>query len=164
MANKRVDHEFTFPELAYGSKVNYQPGIRLSFFFKKLPHVSYEQFMEHYHHVHADLTVATKSFNVYQIQKYVQTYQPPELKDKLKSLGLQVLDFDACSQMWVKSWDDWEKFSSSEEYLKALVPDGVNFMDVASITVMAGHDTIIFGKASPDVGATDGITRAPEAP
>ena len=70
----------------------------------------------HYNHVHSDLTIASKGFNVYKIQRYVQVYQSPEMKKKLKSLGMEVLDYDACSTIWVKDWGDWERFSTSPEY------------------------------------------------
>jgi hypothetical protein len=31
-----------------------------------------DHFQKHYNHVHADLTIASKGFNVFQIQRYVQ--------------------------------------------------------------------------------------------
>jgi hypothetical protein len=62
------------------------------------------------------------------------------MKEKLKSLGMEVLDFDACSTIWVKDWESWEKFSSSPEYAAALMPDADHFMDykTSGIKVMAG--------------------------
>ncbi|KAF2492443.1 hypothetical protein BU16DRAFT_515406 [Lophium mytilinum] len=116
MVHKKIDHQFAFKELEYETEENYQPCIKLSFFFSKLPHVSYEHFHKHYAHVHADLTVASKDFNVCKIQRYVQTHQTPEMKEKVKSLGMDLLDYDGCSQIWVKSWDDWEKFFTSPQY------------------------------------------------
>lgn len=26
------------------------------------------------------------------------------MKEKIRSLGMELLDYDACSQIWVKSW------------------------------------------------------------
>ena len=46
--------------------------IKLAFYFKKLPEVSYEHFYEHWRTVHADLTVASKAFGIHKIQRYVQ--------------------------------------------------------------------------------------------
>lgn len=46
--------------------------IKLSFFFKKQPNVDDDHFMKHYNHVHSDLTVASKGFGIYKIQRYVQ--------------------------------------------------------------------------------------------
>ncbi|KAF2708022.1 hypothetical protein K504DRAFT_534709 [Pleomassaria siparia CBS 279.74] len=74
---------------------------------------------------------------------------------------MDLLDFDACSTLWMKSWDDWGRFSTSPEYAAALMPDAGNFMDINfGIKVMAGHDLIVFGKGIPEVDAKDGITRA----
>ena len=85
------------------------------------------------------------------------------MKKKIQSLGMELLDYDAVSTIWVRSWEDWEKFSGSLEYAAALMPDAGNFMDLAQgIKVMAGHDMIVFGKGIPDVDAKDGMTRATE--
>ena len=110
MTLKKIDHEFKNQSLSYEASPNYRPCIRLSFWFNKLPEVSDEQFHRHWETVHADLTVATKDFNVCKIQRYVQFHQAPEMKEKANSLGLEHLDFDGCSEIWVKSWDDWMRF------------------------------------------------------
>lgn len=34
----------------------------------------------------------------------------PDMKEKAKSLGLVHVDFDGCSEIWVRSWDDWMSF------------------------------------------------------
>lgn len=70
----------------------------------------------------------------------MQVYQSPEMKKKLQELGMEVLDFDACSQIWVRSWDDWVEFAGSKEYMDALMPDADHFMDykASGIKVMAG--------------------------
>jgi hypothetical protein len=36
-----------------------------------------DHFMKHYNHVHADLTLASKGFGVYKIQRYVQASFTP---------------------------------------------------------------------------------------
>jgi hypothetical protein len=43
MTLKKIDHQFAFDQLSYDVKPNYQPYIKLTFFFSKLPNVSYEQ-------------------------------------------------------------------------------------------------------------------------
>ena len=63
MTLKKIDHEFKNKSLSYDAEPNYQPCIKLSFWFNKLPEVSYEQFHRHWETVHADLTVATKEFD-----------------------------------------------------------------------------------------------------
>ena len=110
MTLKKIDHEFKNEPLSYDAKPNYQPYVRLSFWFNKLPDVSYEQFHRHWETVHADLTIATKDFLVCDIKRYVQFHQTPEMKEKAKSLGLEHMDFDGCSELWVKDFDDATKF------------------------------------------------------
>jgi hypothetical protein len=74
MTLKKIDHAFKNPELAYDSEPNYQPYIKLAFYFSKLPHVSYEQFHRHWETVHADLAVGTKDFALCCIQRYAQVF------------------------------------------------------------------------------------------
>jgi hypothetical protein len=99
MALKKLDHEFKNSQLSYDAEPNYQPLIKLSFFFNKLPHVSYDQFHRHWETVHADLTIAAKDFKVCKIQRYVQFHQTPEMKEKAKMLGLEHVAFDGCSEV-----------------------------------------------------------------
>jgi len=47
---------------------------------------------------------------------FEQFHQTPELKEKAKELGLPQLEYDGCSDLYVKSWDDWMKFCKSPEY------------------------------------------------
>jgi hypothetical protein len=103
--------------------------IKLSFFFRKSPTVTDAFFQKHYNHIHSDLTVACKKFHAVKIARYVQLYQSPGLKGKLKELGMDVLEYDACSQIWVRKW----------EYRAALMPDAEKFMNLEKgIQVMAG--------------------------
>ena len=71
----RINHQFNYPELSYDTEPNFQPCIKVSAFFKKLPSVSYETFFEHWQTVHADLVAATKAFQR-NILRYVQVRRP----------------------------------------------------------------------------------------
>jgi hypothetical protein len=64
------DHKFGLKQLEFG-KVNKQPFLKLSFFFNKLPDVSYEHFHRWWSAVHADLTVTAQGFGVH-IKRYEQ--------------------------------------------------------------------------------------------
>ncbi|RVX71587.1 hypothetical protein B0A52_03771 [Exophiala mesophila] len=156
MTLKKIDHTFKHQSLAYDAKPNYQPYIRLSFYFSKLPEVSYEQFHRHWETVHADLTVASKPFKDFHIGRYCQFHQTPELKEKAKALGLAQLEYDGCSDIYVKNWDDWVQFYNSPDYAKALAPDVSHFMAMP-ITIMVGYDNLIFGEAIPDIGGNSGV-------
>jgi len=150
-----VPHDFKYPQLAYDAEPNSQPYIKLSFFFSKLPEVSYEYFHKHWASVHADLTLGVKSFKDCKIQRYVQYHQTPDLKEKAESLGIPLLDFDGCSTIYVKEWDDWMRFYNSEDYKKALNPDVGHFMAMP-IRVMVGYDVLQYGSAILE--GRDGVT------
>ncbi|KAF1990402.1 hypothetical protein K402DRAFT_325203 [Aulographum hederae CBS 113979] len=159
MTHKKLDYSFRHEQLSYDAKPNYQPCLKLQFFFSKLPDVSYEQFHRHWETVHADLTVATNAFKEQKVQRYVQFHALPEDKERAKKLvqeGCEFMDFDGSSEIWVKDWEGWEKFAGSEEYARALGPDTVHFMAMP-IKVMAGRDNVIYGAAVPEAGAKDGI-------
>lgn len=67
-----------------------------------------------------------------------------------------MLEFDGCSEIWVRSWDDWLKFYSSKEYAKALSADCDLFMKTP-ISVYVGQENIIFGEKTAVEGSTAGI-------
>jgi hypothetical protein len=111
MTLKKIEHTFAYDRLSYDAKPNEQPYIKLSFFFNKSPDVSYEHFHKHWQSVHSDLTIGTKAFKTNQIQRYVQLHAYPELKKMATDSGLDLLDFDGCSEIYVKSFEDWDNFS-----------------------------------------------------
>lgn len=75
-----------------------------------------------------DLTVAAKDFKTFKIARYVQVHQTSEFKEKAKSLGLEHMDYDGCSELWVEKWEDIAAFFGSEEYKRVMQPDCPNFM------------------------------------
>lgn len=78
MTLTKIDHKFTYPDkLGYDAKPNTQDCVKLTFYFSKLPNVSYEQFYGHWSTVHADLTVAARGFSAVKIQRYVQVERHP---------------------------------------------------------------------------------------
>jgi len=156
-SHKKIDHKFAFDALSYDAKPNYQPYVKLSFFFNKLPHVSYEQFHKHWETIHADLTVGTNAFWNSKVQRYVQFHAPPEAKEKVKGLGLELMDYDGCSEIWVKSFDDWEKFANDPNFGKKLVGDSDHFMQLP-FRVMAGYENLIFGPPIPGIGGVAGVS------
>jgi hypothetical protein len=78
--------------------------------------------------VHADLATSAKPFAQY-VTRYTQTHQIPGLKEKFQKFGnMQMLDFDGCSEIWVRSYEDGEKFFQSEEYVKAMASTSQPFL------------------------------------
>jgi hypothetical protein len=53
----------------------------------------------------------------------VQFHQTPEMKEKIKGLNMELMDFDGCSEIWVKSLDDWDDFAQDKEFGGKLFDD-----------------------------------------
>ncbi|KAK7425291.1 hypothetical protein QQZ08_008188 [Neonectria magnoliae] len=72
------------------------------------------------------------------------------------------MDFDGCSTLWFKTWDDFESFFTSPDYEGSLTEDCKHFTDLDDgLSVFAGHDVIAFGKGIPDIDDQNGITEYP---
>ncbi|KAH8175633.1 ethD domain-containing protein [Sarocladium implicatum] len=154
----KIDHKFNFPKFDYEIPIDFQPCIKMMFFFSKDPNVSYEHFSKHYAHIHSDLTVAASSFGAFNVQRYTQVHAFPELREKAKSLGYDVDDWDGCSTLYFKEFDDAQNFFQSKDH-KSLGEDCKHFMDLEKgVKVVVGKEMICFGKGIPGVDATDGIT------
>ena len=52
---------------------------------------------------------------------------------------MKTMDFDGCSTLWFKAWEDFESFFTSPDYEGKLTDDCKRFMDEeAGINVFAG--------------------------
>ncbi|KAJ5683451.1 Dimeric alpha-beta barrel [Penicillium macrosclerotiorum] len=150
------EFQFTHPEFAYEATPNFQPAIKVSVFFRKREGITDEAFFKHWATVHADLAVASQAFQSH-ILRYAQHHQTPEMRGYAASLGEKVLDFDACAQLWVRTWDDWLAFCNSEEYAAALGDDCKRFMELP-MTYMVGYENLVVGDTSTVLGGKDGVS------
>lgn len=75
------------------------------------------------------------------------------MKAKVQSfghMGIELLDYEGCSTLWFRNWDDAENFFNSPEYA-GLSADCAHFMDTSKgIKMIAGYVLLssISGKAS----------------
>ncbi|KAI8954218.1 EthD domain-containing protein [Xylaria longipes] len=152
---EKIKHEFTHPQLDYSSEPNFQPCIKISIFFKKLDSVDYDTFFGHWQTVHADLAVASQAFRQ-NIVRYSQHHQTPEMKERALGLGGNVLDYDGCAELWVRTWDDWLLFCNSKEYSSALKDDCDRFMAIP-LTYMIGYENLVVGDGVKSLGGNDGL-------
>lgn len=147
-----ADHKFTLKQLQPDATPNYQPHIKLSFYFKKRPDISDEQFHTHWQtvlpptfypgscttdlsslQIHADLAASSAVFKKY-VKRYVQFHALPRWKEKARNFeGFEILDFDGCSEIWVDSFEDAEAFFSSEEYGDAMRGEFLLSFDVVLV-------------------------------
>lgn len=133
--------------------------IKISLFFRKRPDVSYDHFYKHWATVHADLTAASQAFRAHNILRYTQHHCTPEMRARVPQLGVEVMDYDACTTMWVREWDDMVSFHASEDFQR-MAADCGHFLDLTpgGLRAMAGHDVIVVGEPIPGVdGATGGL-------
>jgi hypothetical protein len=88
----------------------------------------------------------------------LQHHQTPEMKERARSLGEGVLEYDACAQLYAKTWDDWLKFANSPEYAAALHDDCLSFIQLP-FTYMIGYENLVFGDTSQIIGGKHGILK-----
>lgn len=78
------------------------------------------------------------------------------MKINAASLGENVLNYDACAQLWVRTWNDWMAFYNSAEYAAALSDDCNRFMALP-MTYMVGYENLVVGDASAGLGGKHGL-------
>ncbi|KAI1614607.1 EthD domain-containing protein [Exophiala viscosa] len=153
-----LQHDFVFDRLSPEAKPNHQPYVKLTFFFKKRADISYEDFHKHWETVHADLAVASEPFGLY-IARYTQYHQTPQLKSAAETCveGMELLDFDGCSEILVNSLDNAISFFKSPEYMEDMNLDEGNWLE-RPVRMMIGYDNLIFGQALPLPGTNNGLS------
>jgi hypothetical protein len=114
----RVPHNFSWPSLAYDQPPNTGDYVRVNMFFMKKKGISWEYFARHWQHVHADICVALKAFNETNLLHYSQFYQTPDDREKARKLFPNhcAMEWDACSEFWVRKLEDFAAFLASKEY------------------------------------------------
>jgi hypothetical protein len=106
--------------------------IRISYFFSKFPSQSYEDFYEYWRNTHGRLAVATSAFTTHSVQRYVQVRNLPQHHETLRTLGMAPMEefpWDACSEIYVRNFQDWVAFATSKESAEILGPDGAKIVD-----------------------------------
>lgn len=106
------------------------PPIRVSFFFTKHPSMSQSEFESYWRDTHGRLAIATKAFGEAKIQQYTQIHNNEPLNKEAAKLGLPLMNlrWDACSEMYVKTWENYLTFATSDEMKDILGPDGARII------------------------------------
>ncbi|KAI9750408.1 MAG: hypothetical protein M1835_001391 [Candelina submexicana] len=157
MTSLAPSHKFTYDSLSPSNPPNLQPCIKICAYFNKLPSISHQDFYTQWATVHADLTVASEAFKG-TILRYVQTRQTPEMKEQVRSLGMDPLPFDACAEFYVRSFDDWVNFASSQSFRTILADDAENFVDLP-LKIMVGQENLIYGESFTASNGKDGLSK-----
>ncbi|KAL3462620.1 hypothetical protein BJX64DRAFT_288084 [Aspergillus heterothallicus] len=106
------------------------PLIRVSCFFTKSPSMSTSEFNTYWRETHGTMVVASNVFHAAKIQNYTQVHRAHNLNEEAAKMGSALLDFqwDACSEMYFQTWDDYRVFAESDELRDVLGPDGGKIM------------------------------------
>ncbi|KAH7355646.1 hypothetical protein BKA66DRAFT_597726, partial [Pyrenochaeta sp. MPI-SDFR-AT-0127] len=94
---------------------------------------------------------------------FIQHQQSPKMKERAKSLGENVLDYDGCAQPWVITWSDWFMFYNSKKYAGASSDDCDRFMALP-MTYMVGHENLVVGDASREMGGKSDMRNGTNSP
>lgn len=71
---------------------------------------------------------------------------------------MELLDYDGCSEIYVKDMESWNTFASSTDFQKALMPDAGNMGMALPFRVMASIENVIYGQGLTEIGGIDGVT------
>lgn len=81
------------------------------------------------------------------------------MREGIERIGMKTMDYDGCSTLWFKTWEDFEGFFTSPGYEGKLKDDCKHFLDAeGGVNVFAGRDVIVFGKGIPVTEDQDGLT------
>ncbi|GAA4326897.1 hypothetical protein GCM10023149_30000 [Mucilaginibacter gynuensis] len=112
--------------------------IKFSFLIKKLPGMSLETFVDHHKNKHAPLFSSIPEAQQY-VRKYVVSHPITEP-------GSPEPAFDAITDIYFDSFEDYRQFFSSENFLKNVQPDHANFFDERKVVMLTTKETtVIFG-------------------
>ncbi|KAK5451325.1 hypothetical protein LTS15_008089 [Exophiala xenobiotica] len=166
-----IQHDFVFDRLSPEAKPNHQPYVKLTFFFKKRSDISYEDFHKHWETVGFLCTPPAPivlricwwqpcHFGA-RIDPLVEYHQTPQLKSAANTCveGMELLDFDGCSEILVDSLDKAIRFFKSPEYVEKMNLDEGNWLE-RPVRMMIGYDNLIFGQALPLPGTKNGISNS----
>ncbi|KAK4561070.1 hypothetical protein LTR86_005025 [Recurvomyces mirabilis] len=115
--------------------------LKISFFLKKQPHLTDEQFHQHWKGPHADIALRNKTF-VAKTRKYNQVHITPALKQQAATFGAPVAEYDGIAEVWVDSMEDWMEVASDPEFAKDVGADEALFI-LAPIQVQLSYDHLV---------------------
>lgn len=107
--------------------------LRVAFFFSKRPSMTRSEFDTYWRDTHGALCVASRAFRASNCHEYTQIHNDHTLNKEAAKMGLPMLEFewDASSEMYFQSWEDYQRFANSDEMRDVLGPDGLHIMDTS---------------------------------
>jgi len=109
--------------------------IKFTFLVNKLPHLSFEEFVDYHKNHHAPLFCSIPEVELY-VRKYVVNHP-------IAAEGFPKPPYDAVVEISFDSFEDFNSFFTSENYLTKVHPDEPTFFDTANYVAMATNETIV---------------------
>lgn len=109
--------------------------IKFTFLIQKLPSLSLEEFIDYHKNQHAPLFCSIPETELY-VRKYVVNHP-------IEAVGFPKPLYDAIVEISFDSFEDFNTFFNSENYLTKVHPDEPKFFDTANYIAMANNETII---------------------
>ncbi|WP_207424607.1 EthD domain-containing protein [Desertivirga brevis] len=113
--------------------------IKFTFLVQKLPGMSLEEFVDYHKNHHAPLFMSIPETEFY-VRKYVVNH--PIIAE-----GFPKPLYDAVVEISFDSFDDFNAFFNSENYLNKVHPDEPTFFDTKNYIAMATNETIVKASA-----------------
>lgn len=109
--------------------------IKFTFLVQKLPGMSLEEFIDYHKNIHAPLFCSIPEAELY-VRKYVVNHP-------IVAEGFPKPLYDATVEISFDSFEDFNTFFNSENYLTKVHPDEPNFFDTVNYVAMANKETIV---------------------
>lgn len=106
-------------------------GIKLLSFIPRRRDISHDQFVHHWHDIHAPLITAPNGVSRF-FGRYVQHYVVPGTETCLDGRS-SPYGFDGVLELWFRNLDDMNACFVSPEYRDNIVPDEANFVTKGSV-------------------------------
>lgn len=109
--------------------------IKFSFLIRRLPGMSFEDFVRHHKEKHGPLFMSIPESQQY-VRKYIITHA-------ITFAGFPEPIYDGINEIWFDSFDDFKTFFATKNYLEKVHPDEGNFIDLDNVVVMITNETIM---------------------
>ena len=109
--------------------------IKFSFLIQRISGMSFEDFVNYHKTKHAPLFTSIPEVKQY-VRKYIVTHA-------IEAEGFSKPAYDAITELWFDSMEDFQKFFTSQNYLKKVHPDESKFIDLTSVVIMITNETIV---------------------
>jgi len=109
--------------------------IKFSFLIKRLPGMSFDEFVDYHKNKHAPLFASIPEADKY-VRKYVVSHP-------IKAPGFPEPMYDGITDIYFDSFDDYHQFFAAENFLNKVYPDHSNFFDTQNVIMLVTIETVI---------------------